>query len=164
MEDSGVVKSNSKIHSKSDSTKLQSSSNLIFEYEDVIKVFYDEDNGLIIHEWLEYNPDGQDALVVEILQRIYETLRDTGVRKVLVIVDKTRGVFSPEINKYIRDVQFPRLLKDTNIKFVATVTDNKVINSRYAEIWKVQLKRNSPVILHDVSSEAEGRFWLKQFD
>ena len=63
-----MIKLNSKIHSQSDCNKLQSSSYLFFEYEDVIKVFYDEDNGLIIHEWLEYNPDGQDALVVEILR------------------------------------------------------------------------------------------------
>lgn len=137
---------------------------LIFEYEGIIKVFHDKYDDLIIHEWLEYNPDEKDVIIIEVLQKIYETFLNTGVRKVLVKVDKTRGVFSPEVNKYIKEIQFPRLIKDTNLKFVATVINKKDINSRYAEIWKGQLAQNAPIILHDVASEAEGRAWLKQFD
>ncbi len=151
------------IESNANNIEVQYPSVLIFEYKDVIRVFHDEDNGLIIHEWLDYNPERQDTLIIEILQKIYQMLVDTGVRKVLVKVDETRGVFSPEVNKYIRKIQFPRLIKDTQLKFVATVTNKKDMNFRYAEIWKGHLKQNTPVILHDVSSEAEGRAWLKQF-
>ena len=152
------------IESNANNIEVQNPSVLIFEYKDVIRVFHDEDNGLIIHEWLDYNPEGQDSLIIEVLQKIYEMLLDTRVQKILVKVDETRGVFSPEVNKYIREIQFPRLINDTELKFVATVTNKKDMSSRYAKIWKGHLKQNAPIILHDVSSEAEGRAWLKQFD
>ena len=45
----------------------------------------------------------KDVIIIEVLQKIYETFLNTGVRKVLVKVDKTRGVFSPEVNKYIKE-------------------------------------------------------------
>ena len=76
---------------------------LIFEYEGIIKVFHDKYDDLIIHEWLEYNPDEKDVIIIEVLQKIDETFLNIGVRKVLVKVDKTRGVFSPEVNKYIKE-------------------------------------------------------------
>tara|TARA_R110000787_G_scaffold186397_1_gene297966 strand:+ start:54365 stop:54826 length:462 start_codon:yes stop_codon:yes gene_type:complete len=150
--------------SNANNIEMQYPSVLFYECKDVIRIFYDEDNGLIIHEWLDYNPEGQDSLIIEVLQKIYEIFLDTSARKVLVKADQTRGVFSLGVNKYIREIQFPRLIDDTELKFVATIINKNDMNSRYAEIWKGHLKQNAPLILHDVSSEAEGRAWLKQFD
>jgi hypothetical protein len=134
---------------------------LLFEYEDIIRVSYEKENDLIVHEWHRYNPDQKDHIVLEILQKIYETLLETGASKVLVKVDKVKGVFSPEIHKYINDVQFPRLVNETNMRFVATVTNKSDMSSKWATIWKEQLAVNEPIVLHDVDTEEEGRAWLR---
>lgn len=134
---------------------------LLFEYENIIRVTYEKENNLIVHHWYRHNPEQQDHIILEILQKIYETLLETGAPKVLVKVDTVKGMFSPEIQKYINEIQFPRLVNGTNMQFVATVTNKSDLSSKYATIWKDQLVLNGPVILHDVDTEEEGREWLR---
>jgi hypothetical protein len=33
---------------------------LVFEVPDVIRVFYEKENDLLVHEWLDYNPEDRE--------------------------------------------------------------------------------------------------------
>ena len=137
---------------------------LLYEVPNIIKIFYEKESELIIHEWLEYNPVDQDDTILEILQKIYEIFLAYPVTKVIVKTDKTKGIFSPEIQKYIKEVQFPRLLADTKIQYVATVKSKNEMNDIASLIWQEQIEKKAELILRDVASETEARGWLKTFD
>ena len=137
---------------------------LLYEVPDIIKIFYEEENELIIHEWLEYNPDSQDALILDILQVIYEGLLEYPVEKLIVKSDMTKGAFSPGIQKYIKDVQFPRLVKNTKVRYVSTIKPEDEIKKTGVLLWQLQLKNNDDIILHDVATEAEAREWLAEIN
>ena len=72
----------------------------------------------------------------------------------------TIGVFSPSIKEYIKDVQFPRLIADTNLRFVATIKSKDHMKALGALLWQDQFNDQAEVILHDVGSEEESRTWL----
>lgn len=134
---------------------------LLYEVPNIIKIFYEKDNELIVHEWLEYNPEDQDDTILIILQKIYDTLLTYPVEKLIVRTKMTKGVFSPGIQKYIRDVQFPRLLADTKLRYVATIKSEDEMKDRAALLWQMQFEEEADIILHDVGSEEEAREWLK---
>ncbi len=134
---------------------------LLYEVPNIIKIFYEEENELIVHEWLEYNPEDQDKTILMILQKIYDVLVTHPVEKVIVKADQTKGAFSPNIQEYIKDVQFPRLLADTNIRYIVTVKPGDIMKDVGVLLWQKQFKKEVEVILHDVRSEEEAREWLK---
>jgi hypothetical protein len=37
---------------------------LLYEVKNIIRIFYEMENELIIHEWLEYNPEDQDNTII----------------------------------------------------------------------------------------------------
>lgn len=133
---------------------------LVYEAPNIIKIIYEEANGLFIHEWLEYNPEDQDKAVLEVLQKIYELMLEYPAQKVLVRGDKTKGVFSAEMQRYIRDVQFPRLVADTQLKYVATTVKEGVIEKMGAVVWERQFDKDAEVILRQFEKEEEARDWL----
>lgn len=46
---------------------------LVIEYPEIIRIFYEKENELIIHEWLEYNPENaSNDCMLKILQKIYD--------------------------------------------------------------------------------------------
>jgi hypothetical protein len=137
---------------------------LVFEEIGIIRVSYEKDNGLFVHEWLDYNPDGRDSDIRTVLERLYELLVDYPVEKVLVKTDQTTGAFSPDIQVYIREVQLPRLLANTQLKYIATVKSDNIIARICTDVWEEQFKAGSPLILHDVDNEAEAREWFSQLD
>ena len=134
---------------------------LLYEVADIIKIFYEKENELIIHEWLEYNPEDQDKTILIILQKIYDIFLAYPVEKVIVKSDKTKGVFSPSIQKYIKDVQFPRLLSDTKLRYIVTIKSEDQMKQVGIKVWQGQFDKDADVILHDVGSEEEARQWLK---
>jgi hypothetical protein len=134
---------------------------LLYEVENIIKIFYEKENGLIIHEWLEYNPDDQDNTILVILQKIYDLFLIYPVTKVIVKADMTKGIFSPHIQKYIKNVQFPRLLSDTKIRYIATVKSKEEMKEIASLLWQEQFNQDAEIILRDVTSETEARDWLK---
>lgn len=134
---------------------------LLLDEPGVVRVFFEEEPRLQVHEWFEYNPEDRDWMVVRTLDRIYQLLLDHPVASVLVKANQTRGAFSPEIQKYLREVQFPRLIRDTPLRFVATVESADRAIQMGAELWKGQFEEGAPLILHDVETEAEGRAWLQ---
>ena len=133
---------------------------LLYEVENIIKIFYEKENGLIIHEWLEYNPDDQDNTILVILQKIYDLFLIYPVTKVIVKADMTKGIFSPHIQKYIKNVQFPRLLSDTKIRYIATVKSKEEMKEIASLLWQEQFNQEAEIILRDVASESEARDWL----
>ena len=137
---------------------------LLYEVKNIIKIYYEKENNLIIHEWLEYNPEDQDRTILEILQKIYEIFLAYPVRKVIVKTDKTKGIFSPEIQQYIKEVQFPRLLADTKIQYIATVKSKNEMNDIASLLWQEQFEKEAELILRDVAGETEARGWLKILD
>ena len=137
---------------------------LLFEVPDIIKVFYEKENELIIHEWLDYNPENRDDVILDILNKIYDTFLTYPVEKVLVKVDQAKGAFSPSLQKYIAEVQFPRLLEDTELKYVVTVQSEEKMKQISASLWKSRFEEGARVILHDVGTEEEARTWLKTID
>lgn len=134
---------------------------LLFELPHIIKISYEEDSQIMIHEWLEYNPDSQDDIILDVLQKIYEIHLAHPVEKVMVRADAAKGIFSPEIQKYIRDVQFPRLVADTKIKFVVTIKSPDALNQMAAKLWQKQFDEKDGVLLNNVSSENDARQWLE---
>ena len=137
---------------------------LVFEVPNIIKVFYEKENELIIHEWLEYNPEQQDNIILEIMQKLYETFLEYPVEKVLVRANQTKGSFSPEIQKYIKEVQIPRLVADTKMRYVVTVHSEEKMKRLSTELWQMQFSDGDRIILHDVENEKEARAWLEFFD
>jgi len=134
---------------------------LLYEVPEIIKIFYEKESELIVHEWLEYTPEDQDNTILMILQKIYDIFLAYPVEKVIVKADLTKGVFSPSIQEYIKDVQFPRLLTDTKLRYVATVKSEDKMKALGALLWQEQFNKEAEVILHDVRSEEEAREWLK---
>ena len=137
---------------------------ILIDEKGVLRVTYEEDAGIQVHEWLDYNPEGRDELIRQLLDRIYQRLIDFPVEKLLVKADQARGAFSPEVQAFIREVQFPRLQAQASIRFVVTVRQRDTLASIGTELWKSQLKANSRLIMHDVESEAEARAWLAEVD
>lgn len=133
---------------------------LVFEAPDIIRIYYEAENGLFIHEWLEYNPEDQDKEILKVLQKIYELLLEYPVRKVLVRADKTKGVFTPEMQRYIREVQFPRLVADTQLTYAATAVQEDLIQKMGAVVWEKQFDKDADVELRKFVSEQEARDWL----
>jgi hypothetical protein len=134
---------------------------LLYEVPNIIKIFYEKENELIVHEWLEYNPEYQDKTILIILQKIYDIFLTYPVEKVIVKADQTKGAFSPSIQKYIRNVQFPRLLADTKLRYVATIKSEDEMKNVGVLLWQEQFNEGARVILHDVGSEEEAHEWLK---
>lgn len=99
---------------------------------------------------------------MNVSQKLYELFLAYPVKKVPVITETTKGAFSPTIQEYIRDVQFPRLLADTNIRYVATVKPSDLIAQMCIEVWEEELKSGATIVLHDVASEKEAREWLSR--
>ena len=143
----------------------QQNTMLIFESPDVIKISYEKDNRVIIHEWLDYNPEnaGNDFML-EVLQKIYDIFLAYPVAKVIVKVDQTKGAFAPEVQQYIGEVQFPRILADTKVRYVATVHSEQKMKQMSKLLWQKRFKKNDEVMLHDVFSEQEARDWLSTVD
>jgi len=137
---------------------------LLLDEPGVLKILYEEDSQLQVHEWLSYNPDDKDSLVIQLLDQIYQFLLQYPVKKILVITDRTEGAFTPEVQNYIQNIQFPRLASDTPIRFVATVKPADEIAASGTSLWKEQLKMQKPIIVYDSETEAGARIWLKQMD
>jgi len=137
---------------------------ILLDEPGVLRVFHEEESRTQVHEWLNYNPEDRDSLILDLLDRIYQLLIEHPVEKVLVKTDRARGAFSLDVQTFIRDVQFPRLLADTTIRFVATVRSPDQMTAIGTDLWKVQLEQHSPLIMHDVESEVEGRDWLNRVE
>jgi hypothetical protein len=138
---------------------------LVFEVPNTIRIFYEKENELIIHEWFEYNPENvRDDIILENLQKIYDIFLTYPVEKVIVKADQTKGAFSPGVLEYIKTVQFPRVLADTEIRYVVTIQSKEEMNQMPTFIWQEHLKKGSRAILHDVGTEKEARTWLKTID
>ncbi len=134
---------------------------LLYEVKNIIKIYYEKENELIIHEWIEYNPEDQDKTILRILQKIYDVFLIHPVEKVIVKTNLTKGCFSPNIQNYIEEVQFPRLLADTKLRYVATIKSKDKIQAMGTLLWQSQFSEEADIILHDVESEEEAREWLK---
>ena len=134
---------------------------LLYEVPNIIKILYEKENELIIHEWLEYNPEDNDKIILVILQKIYNIFLAYPVEKIIVKADLTKGAFSPSIQKYIRDVQFPRLLSDSKLRYVATIKSENEMRNTGALLWQAQFKTDDEIVLQDVRNELEAREWLK---
>lgn len=135
---------------------------LLLDEPGILRVLHDPDAGLQVHEWFDYDPDGDDRLILGLLDRIFELLVQHPAEKLLVRTEKARGAFSPGVQNFIRDVQFPRLVEGTEVRFVATVRsrDADLMETLGTELWRQQLSEHAPLILYDVGSESEGRAWL----
>lgn len=133
---------------------------LVYQYPEIIRISYEPENGLFVHEWLDYSPEDQDDTILQVLQKIYELFVEYEAEKVLVLVDQTKGVFSPQIQNYIREVQFPRIAADTKVKFVATVVRDDEFQKVTAKIWSRPLLKHLGLESRDFADEREARAWL----
>lgn len=135
-------------------------SELVFDMPGITRVFYEKDNELIILEWLDYNPDGQEQVILVIMQRIYHTLLVYSVEKIMVKADRVRGAFSPAIQDYLMEVQFPRIIADTKIQDIVTIMSQEGMGRASTRLWQKELircdKRNS-LTLHNVTTETSAR-------
>lgn len=130
-------------------------------YPGVFSARFDAAAGITTHEWLDYNPEDADPLIRKILDDIHRDFVATGSTKVLVVADRTRGAFSPEIRKFIEKVQFPRIAADTKLRFVATVLPTDEVRAAYAMLWRRQLVVSERFIQADFTDVASARAWLE---
>lgn len=137
---------------------------LIFDVPNIISVFYEEENDLIIHEWFDYNPEDQDNVILEILQKIYKSLLTYPVEKLIVRTNQTRGAFSPKIQNYIENTQIPRVESTTNLRYIVTIQSKDTMKAICTSLWREQFNKVKNIIMHDVESEEEAREWLKNLD
>lgn len=133
---------------------------ILLDEPGILKVSYEEEESLQVHEWFDYNPENRDPLILEMLERIYELLIGYPVEKVLVKSENVRDAFSPKVTTFIQEIQFPRIAADTQVRFVATVKSAHFMKRIGTEVWRAQLKRHAAIVTHDVESEAEARKWL----
>ncbi len=134
---------------------------LLYEVPNVIKIFYEKENDLLVHEWIEYNPEDQDHTILTILQKIYDIFLEYPVEKVIVRSALTKGAFSPKIMKYIKEVQFPRLVANTKLRYIATVKPMSEFNEVGMLIWNEPLKKEENLFLQDFKNESQAREWIK---
>jgi len=134
---------------------------LMHEEKNVIKIFYEKENQLIIHEWLEYNPEDQDDIILKSFQVIFDLFVIFSVAKLIVKSNMAKGAFSPDILKYIKNIQFPRLMAETKLRFIAIIKPNEEMKAIANSLWMGQFNDADDVILHYVSSVEEGRKWLE---
>ena len=132
----------------------------LLEEPGILKISYEAEENLQIHEWFDYGPENGDQLILELLERIYELLLEFPVEKLLVKSENVRGAFSPYVTTFIRDVQFPRIADDTDVRFVATVKSTQFMKRIGTDVWRAQLKRHAALVTHDLKSETEARKWL----
>lgn len=137
---------------------------LVFEFPKIISVYYEEENELIIHEWLEYNPEGKDDVIIEIMQKLYETFLAYPVKKVMVRANLVKGAFTPRVQRYIREVQVPRLVADTDMRYVVTIQSNERMSQTASKLWQLQFWEGSGVVLHNVTKEEDARAWLQSIE
>lgn len=137
---------------------------LVFDVPNIISVFYEEENDLIIHEWFDYNPEDQDNVILEIFQKIYKSLLTYPVEKLIVRTNQTRGAFSPMIQNYIENTQIPRVESTTNLRYIVTIQSKDTMKAICTSLWREQFNKVKNIIMHDVESEEEAREWLKNLD
>lgn len=82
----------------------------------------------------------------------------------MVKADHAKGAFSPEIQEYLGEVQFPRLVADTQMRYIVTVQSEKKMNQISSLIWQKRFKEKNKIFLHNVRTEQEARDWLKTID
>lgn len=133
----------------------------LLEEPGILRVSYEAEERQQVHEWFDYNPEDRDPLILKLLDRIYELLIEYPVEKVLVKSENVRGAFSPQVTTFIRDVQFPRIAADTQVRFVATVNSTQFLQRIGTDVWRAQLDRQAALVTHCVESEAEARKWLQ---
>jgi len=134
---------------------------ILLEEPGILKISYEADESLLIHEWFDYNPEGRDPLIFELLERIFGFFLKYPAEKVLVKADQVRGVYSPEVQSFIREVQFPRILAQTQIHYVATVKSDEFLRRIGTDVWSGQLTQQSQLTIREFASEAEARKWLQ---
>lgn len=139
------------------------SATILLYMKDVVTVSYLTKEQVLIHEWHDYNPEEGDDHVFQALNVIYETFKELQCAKVMVQVNHVRGAFSPKVLDFIKIVQFPRLLSETPLKYIATVVSEEHYEEVNSSLWKDQLLRNEDLIMTDVLSVSEGLDWLSQF-
>ena len=110
-----------KLLTRANNRDVDMTSELVFEVPGIIRALYEKDNELIILEWLDYSPDDQDHIILEILQGIYEKFLAYSIEKVMVRADRVRGAFSPNIQDYLGEVQFARIVADTKIRYIVSI-------------------------------------------
>ena len=137
---------------------------LIFNVPNIISVFYEEENDLFIHEWLDYNPEGQDDVILKILQKLFDSFSTYPASRVIVRAHQTQGAFSPEIQDYIANTQIPKLEAKTNLRYVVTIQSRETMKAISTSLWQAPFDTVEKITLHDVESEKEAREWLKNLD
>jgi hypothetical protein len=134
---------------------------LAFKYDGIFEAYLEDDGELIRHVWIEYNPDGKDDVIRKILDEIYDLFLTSGATKVLVDVRKTSGAFSPEVLRFIDGVQFPRILENTKVRFLATVKVSVEMSALYANLWQKQLANRERLVQRDFSDIGDALAWLR---
>ena len=142
---------------------ILNSASILLEMKGVVTISYLAKEHIILHEWFEYNPEEGDEHVFEALDIIFKTMKDYQCAKVMVQVNHVKGAFSPDVLDYIKTVQFPRLLSETPLRYIATVVSEEHYEEVNSSLWKDQLLENKALIMTDVLSLSEGLKWLSQF-
>lgn len=130
----------------------------------VVRITYLLQEKIMVHEWYDYNPSEGDDDIFHALDIIYDTFKRYQCTKVLVVVHKARGAFSPCVLNFIKETQFPRLLNDTPLKYIATVVSEDHYEEINSNLWKDQLLGKERLIMKDVLTSEQGFQWLTHFD
>ncbi len=137
---------------------------LLHDEPDVLRLYLEEENGLQIHEWLDYDPDGRDELVLNLLDHIFANLLKHPVEKLIVDTRQARGAFSPAVLTFVQDVQFPRILAETPLRFVVTIKPRDELSRIATRLWEAQVRNRSRLIMQETATMEEARAWLQEVE
>lgn len=137
---------------------------LVYEEHNLIKVYYDEEEDLLIHKWFHYDPGEGDKKTLEVLETLYRIFLQYPTEKIIVNTLNASGAFTPTMQKFIAEVQFPRLLNNTPLRYIATIQSPDMIKQIASFVWQTKFKEGARVILHDVASEEEARAWFQAIE
>lgn len=134
---------------------------IILDDKNTVKVFYDSKTLIMHHEWFNYDPDITDQYMINVLDKIYVSLKDTQSKKILVLANKTKGCFTPSIQDFINKIQFPRFADSTQLKYVAIILDRNDPKSKYSAVWETSLETFKHIQIRHFINEIDALKWLK---
>ena len=78
--------------------------------------------------------------------------------------ENAKGAFSPKVLNYISEVQFPRLLANTKVKYIATIKSTDAMKEIATQVWQYELKdkdeEKEKIVMNDFLREEDARQWL----
>ncbi len=131
---------------------------LFYEVKGVATIHTIDEKQIVILKWDKFNVQEEFK---DVLNHIRECFGTTKFPRVLVDTSTTQGLISPENQKWMEEIHFPKLQEQGVCKFVATVVASSALAQMNTEKWQDNLVKIADMELINVPSREEGLEWLQ---